>query len=112
MGFKKVNHFVKKHNLVLPEAHAYIIECKSGRESGYAVIGVFNNRQDAENPKIEPYETKRVDFSINRKENDRSTAYQIAKQPKIGKIWNENTNKLEDCVIDEMFSDWQDDIVW
>ena len=113
MGLKKTNHLVKKFNQVLPEAYAYIVECKVGRSTGYAIIGIFSNRADASNHMIEPYERIRVDFDVNRTESAFVTAYLEAKKPLFSKVWNTETKSLQETVVDERFSvGWEDDIIY
>lgn len=112
MALKKINYYVERKNMVLPEAYAYIIECHAGRKNGYAVFGVFANRQDAENPAIEPHEKKRIDFNVIRTENAFITAYGEAKKARYEKVMNGN-GEYEDILVDKRFSDgWKDDIVW
>lgn len=112
MGMIKQNFKVKSMgNFVLPTAYAYITECHTIGKTGYAKIGIFADRESAVNC-VNPFEVVRVDFVLDRNENDRATAYKTAKQPKyLGKEWDEETKTFEDKYTESIFADWQDDIV-
>lgn len=98
------------NNFELATAYAYIVECHTVGKTGYAKIGIFANRESAENCS-NPFEVHRVDFVLDRNENDRETAYLTAKQPKyLGKEWNEETKSMEEKYEESIFSDWKDDI--
>lgn len=112
MGLVKKDFVLKEHNNhVLNNAYAYIIECYSGRESGFATIGIFDNRESAKKG-AKPFQTVRVDFIIDRNENDRATAYKQAKKPVfIENVWNKETKQYENLYEESIFADWEDDIV-
>lgn len=112
MGLIKKDFVLKEHNNhVLKNAYAYITECYSGRKSGYAIIGIFDSRESAING-AKPFQSVRVDFVLDRKENDRVTAYKQAKEPIfVDKVWNKETKQYDDKYEDSIFADWQDDIV-
>lgn len=110
MGLKTTNYKIKKMNdFVLPNAYAYIIKCYSERQSGWADIGVFADRESAENG-AEPFEVKRIYFTIDRNENDRQTAYTEAKKQIKKEEYNEETHTYDIVMVDGMFTNWQDDI--
>ena len=112
MGMIKKKYKVKSMgNFELDTAYAYITECHTVGKTGYAKIGIFADRESAVNC-ANPFEVVRVDFVLDRNENDRVMAYRTAKQPKyLGKVWNEKTKTLEDKYEESIFSDWQDDII-
>lgn len=112
MGLVKKDFVLKENgNFILPNAYAYITECYSGRKSGYAIIGIFADRESAVNG-AKPFQSVRVDFILDRNENDRVTAYKQAKMPVfIDSVWNKETKQYENVYEPSIFADWQDDIV-
>jgi hypothetical protein len=106
MGLKTTNYKVKSmNNFLLPNAYAFIVKCHSERTSGYAEIGVFADRESALQG-AKPFEVKRVDFIVDRNENDRATAYRVAKTPLIVK-----NHEGKEEVVSTRFEGWVDDIV-
>ena len=110
MGLKTTNYKVEKFNHILEEAYAYIIDCSSDRINGQAIIGIFASREDAENPAIEPYETKKINFTVDRTKNDRETAYNVAKGQSYKPHFNTSTMLVELTPFNEYFYGWEDDI--
>lgn len=105
MGLKTKNYTIKSmNNYILPEAYAFITKCHTEGHSGYAELGVFADRESAMKG-AKPFETKRVDFIVDRNENDRATAYRVAKTPLIVK-----DPEGKDVVVDARFEGWDDDI--
>jgi hypothetical protein len=114
MGLKTTNYEVKKLGITLPEAYAIVKDLEVHGTSGYAIIAVQSSRENADKVvkgQMQALEEKRVDFVVNRDANDRATAYEAAKKEKTTRRMNRETRKMEEVVIDEMFKDWEDDIV-
>ena len=111
MGLKTTNYQVKAFNTTLPTAYAYVTKCETDRTKGRATIGVFATREDAENPKITPYEQHSVEFTIDRAENDRATAYVAAKSPRLKYVRDETTGIIKQALVDGPFAGCVDDIV-
>lgn len=111
MGFKTKNYEVKSMGVVLPEAYAIIRETATNGVKGYAKLAIHSTREMASNKNIKPYEEIRIDFTVNRNENDRITAYKAAKSSILSSILNEHTGVYEDAIIDMPFKNWEDDIV-
>lgn len=110
MGLKTTNYEVKAKRHVLPEAYAVIGKVEIDEYgSGYAIMHIQATRENALG--AEPFETKRVDFFWDRKQDIAEAIYEAAKQAKIMRKLNIETRKMEEVVIDPMFSDWKDDIV-
>lgn len=110
MGMKTTNYKVAKmNNFNLENAYAYIINCKSERNSGYADIGIFADRESAVNG-AEPFEVKRVYFTVDREENDRITAYTESKKTREIERYNPETKEKETVTINGLFTGWEDDI--
>lgn len=111
---KKSNYEIKSLGIVLSEAFAKIIKTEKLGESGYAIIGVQSSRENVEKMlkgEIKPIEQHRVDFIVNRKQNDFETAYIESKKPKyIETIWNKDSNKFEKVYEDSVFADWENEI--
>ena len=61
--------------------------------------------------KLEPIETVRVDFKVDRNESPYVTAYRKAKSQKETNRINRDTGKFENVIIKEPFYDWKDDII-
>lgn len=97
---KKSNYEVKSLGVVLPEAFAKVIKTEKLGESGYAIIGVQSSRENVEKMvkgEIKPIEQYRVDFIVNRKQNDFETAYIQSKKPKlVDHKWNEKSKIYEE----------------
>ena len=110
MGLKTTNYKVEKLNLLLPQAYAYIIKCEANRTKGEAILGIFASREDAENPNIEPYETKKISFLVDRDKNDRISAYIQAKGQSYKPHFNTSTMLVELTLYNEYFYGWEDDI--
>lgn len=110
MALKKTNYYVKSLGMTLPQAIAFVTNCKTDRENGVATIGVFASRENALDKSIQPFETVNVSFKVDRNENDRSTAYRTAKTPKVYEWVNGNGEKRVET-ISALFEGWEDDIV-
>ena len=114
MGLKTTNYEVKKLGITLPEAYAIVKDLTVRGKSGYAIITVQSSRENAEkvvDGTMAALEEHRIDFMVNRDENDRATAYAKAKSQKEIKQFNEETKKLETVMVNEPFYGWEDDIV-
>ena len=114
MGLKTKNYEVKKLGITLPEAYAIVKDLTVRGKSGYAVIAVQSSRENAEkvvDGTMSALEEHRIDFTVNRDENDRATAYAKAKSQKEVTQFNEETMKLETVTVNEPFYGWEDDIV-
>ena len=109
MGFKTTNYEVKKLGIVLPEAYAIISRLTVSGESGFAEFAIQSSRDNS--LKLEPIETVRVDFKVDRNESPYVTAYRKAKSQKEVKRMNHDTGKLEGILVGEPFYDWKDDII-
>lgn len=110
MGMKTTNYKVASmNNFNLETAYAYIVECKSDRNSGYADIGIFADRVSAESG-AEPFETKRIYFTVDRNENDRQTAYLESKKIKEIQKYNPETKETETVKVNSPFTGWEDDM--
>lgn len=110
MGLIKKDFVLKEYgNLVLPNAYAFITDCVTNRATGYATIGIFLSRESALNG-AKPFTTVNVEFTVDRNENDRKTAYKQAKEPIfVGQRWTDEKT-LENVYKDSIFKDWEDDI--
>ena len=111
MGFKTKNYEVKSMGVVLPEAYAIIRETATNGVKGYAKFAIHSTRELAENKFVKPYEEIRVDFDVNRNENDRITAYKVAKSIVTKKECNLKTGSIEEVQEPMPFYGWEDDIV-
>lgn len=111
MGLKTTNYKVKDMEVVLPEAYAIIRETVTNGNKGYAKIAVHTSRELAENKFVKPYEEIRVDFDVDRNENDRITAYKVAKSIVTKKKHNLKTGSIEEIEEPMPFYGWEDDIV-
>ena len=112
MGLKTTNYEVKKRGRILPEAYAIVKDLTVRGNKGYAIIAVQSSRENAEKVitgEMLPEEEHRIDFTVNRDENDRATAYAKAKSQKEVKQFNEETHKLETVTVNEPFYGWEDD---
>ena len=114
MGLKTKNYEVKKLGITLPEAYAIVKDLTVRGKSGYAVIAVQSSRENAEkvvDGTMSALEEHRIDFTVNRDENDRATAYAKAKGQREVTRFNEGTNRMETVTVNEPFYGWEDDIV-
>lgn len=109
MGFKTTNYEVKKLGIVLPEAYAIISRITVSGESGFAEFAIQSSRDNA--LKLEPIETVRVDFKVDRNESPYVTAYCRAQAQKEVKRMNHDTGTLEDILVREHFYGWENDII-
>ena len=108
MGFKTNNYEVKKLGIVLPEAYAIISRLTVSGNSGFAEFAIQSTRDNS--LKLQPIETVRVDFKVDRNESPYITAYRQAKAQKEGVRYNYETHKEEKVLINEPFYGWSDDI--
>ena len=111
MGFKTTNYQLKGRNIVLPTAYAMVRKTVANGNEGYAIIGIDETRELVSNPNVQPLEQVRVDFKVNRNQNDRVTAYAAAVADVEKERINEETGKLEKVVVKGLFADWEVDIV-
>lgn len=111
MGLKTTNYEVKAKRHILPKAYAVIGKVGEINEhgSGYAEMHIQATRENA--LKLQPIDTKRVDFVWDRKRSIAECIYDAAKKEKTTRRRNRETHKMEEIVIDTMFKDWTDDIV-
>ena len=111
MGLKTTNLYIKKLDLVLPEAYALITDIISVGVYAHATIGVQSSRENAKKmltKELDPYYTVTIDFPIDRKVSDRVMAYRIAKEP-IPMV--RVTEEGDDIYLEEgPFSGWEDDV--
>lgn len=106
MGFKTTNYEAKKLGIVLPEAYAIISGLTVKGNSGFADFSIQSTRDNSLN--LQPIETVRVDFKVDRNESPYVTAYRQAKaQKETVKVVN---GKLEKVLQNEPFYGWEDDI--
>lgn len=77
MGFKRTNYTIKSNGLTLPEAYAFVKNIYINGEKGKAEFVIQASREDAIN--LEPLETVKITFKVNRNENPYTTAYNHAK---------------------------------
>ena len=113
MGLKTKNYEVKKLGIVLPEAYAMVKDLVVQGHTGYANIIVQSSRENAQkvvDGTMSALEEVRVDFTVNRDENDRATAYAVAKSYRQEKRFNAKSMKTEDVMIYMPFVGWEDDI--
>ena len=113
MGLKTTNYTVKKLGIKLPEAYAIVKDLTVRGQHGHATIAVQSSRENAEKVvtgKMAALEEHRIDFTVNRDENDRATAYAKAKSQKEVQRFNEERNELETVLVNEPFYGWIDDI--
>jgi hypothetical protein len=112
MGFKTTNYQLKGRNTVLPQAYAVIRKTVTDGEKGYAIIGIDETRELASNPLVKPLEQVRVDFDVNRNQNDRVTAYLAAVADIEKEKINDETHKLEKVIVKGLFADWEVDKIY
>ena len=113
MGLKTKNYVAKKLGMTLPEAYAIVKDLTVKGTSGYAIIAVQTSRENADKVikgELNALEEVRVDFIVNRDDNDRATAYVAAKSQKTNKRWNPETKQMEDVTVNMPFYGWKDDI--
>lgn len=108
MGFKTKNFEVKKLGIVLPEAYAIISHLAVSGTSGYAEFAIQSSRDNS--LKLQPIETVRIDFKVDRNESPYVTAYRKAKSQKEVKRFNQETKEMETVLVGEPFYGWEDDI--
>lgn len=109
MGLKTNNYEVKKLGITLPRAYALIKNLRIDGESAVADFVVQVTRENS--IKLQPIETAKVHFKVDRNENPYVTAYRVAKSSKEVQEFNPETNKMETVVKHEPFYGWEDDIV-
>lgn len=109
MGLKTTNYEVKAKRHVLPQAYAVIGRLGEidERGNGYAIMHIQTTRDNALH--AEPFETKRVDFVWDRKKSIAECIYEAAKVERTARRMNRETRKIEEVVVDTMFSGWEDD---
>lgn len=109
MGLKTTNYDVKKLGITLPKAYAVV---KNLRIDGESAVADFSIQATRENSfKLQPIETARVYFKVDRNENPYVTAYRVAKGSKEVQEFKPETGKMETVVKHEPFHGWEDDIV-
>lgn len=109
MGLKTTNYEVKKLGITLPNAYAVIGKVEMNeRGSGYAEMIIQATRDNA--LKLQAIDTKRVDFTWDRKKSIAECIYEAAKVEKTSRRMNRETREMEEVVVDTMFKDWVDDI--
>lgn len=111
MGLKTKNYTVKAMKTVLPEAYAVIRQTSVVGNKGRAIFAVHINRELASDMQVKPFEEVTITFDINRNENDRVTAYNVAKGERLEDQYNENTGVFEKALVKMPFYGWKDDIV-
>lgn len=114
MGLKTTNYEVKGKGIILPEAYAIVKDLTVRGTHGTAIIAVQTSRENCQkvvDGTMEAIEEVRIEFIINRDENDRATAYEKSKSQREGKRWNAEMNKSEPILINEPFYGWEDDII-
>lgn len=114
MGLKIKNYEVKKLGIIIPEAYAIVKDLTVRGSNGFAIIAVQSTRENALkciSGSMQALEEVRVDFIVNRDENDRATAYKAAKSQINAKVYNRDTGKLEDTFINMPFYGWEDDYI-
>ena len=109
MGLKTTNYEVTKKGVVMPEAYAYIRKITIEYNSGIAEFAIQSTREYAQ--KLEPMDTVKVHFPVNREENPYVTAYNAAKGRKEVTRTNRKTKETETKYVDGPFYGWEDDIV-
>ena len=110
MGLKTTNYEVKAMREVLENAYAYIRKITVDEYGkGYAQIAIHRTRELAADPTVKPYEIKEIKFNCVRTQNDRVTAYQVAKEATIVSKWVDG--KLKDVRVLGPFAEWDDDNV-
>lgn len=111
MGLKTTNYEVKKLGITLPEAYAIVKDLTVRGDRGYAIIAVQSSRENAEKVvtgEMSALEEHRIDFTVNRDENDRATAYAKAKSQREQYQFNDETQKFEMVMVNEPFYGWED----
>ena len=110
MALKKANYEVKGLGITLPEAYAVIRDMVIRGGYGEATFYVQNSpRENAFN--LQPIETVKIAFAVNRLENPFTTAYNKAKERQVIKTVDPVTGEEKEVVTGMPFKDWEDDIV-
>ena len=109
MGLKTTNYEVVGKGVVMPEAYAYIRKITVENNRGVAEFVIQSTRDNAQ--KLEPMETVKVSFAVNREENPYVTAYNLAKSKREIVRANRKTGETETKWVESVFYGWEDDIV-
>ena len=108
MGFKTTNYEVKKLGIVLPEAYAIISRLTVDGNRGYAEFAIQSTRDNS--LKLQPIETIRISFKVDRNESPFVTAYKKARSQKEEKHYNPETGEYNTVLVGGHFYGWEDDI--
>ena len=108
MGLKINNYKVKNRGITLPEAYAIINRLTVSGNSGYAEFYIQSSRDNS--LKLQPIDTVRVDFKVNRNESPYITAYRQAKAQKEIRKYNAEKKEFETVIENAPFYGWEDDI--
>ena len=112
MGLKRTNYYVESMKETLPEAYAAIRTIAIGEnDMGVATIGIHRTRELVLDPKVKPYEIKKIYFKSDRGTHDRETIYAVAPQPYKQKEKDYETNEIVEVEKYPLFYGWEDDIV-
>lgn len=109
MGLKTTNYTVKKLGITLPKAYAIIKNLRIDGKSAVAEFAVQITRDNS--MFMQPIETAKIYFEVDRNESPYITAYRKAKESREVLAPNPLTGKLENTIEYGIFHGWEDDIV-
>lgn len=101
---KTNNYLDKNYN----EVRSVVALAQVDTERGKAVFHIGVSREQIEKRNI--IESKTLYMTFPRNVNPFEYAYQKAKEPVMGEVYNNETHTVERKLVDNIFTGWEDDI--